>query len=133
MAAPQASSAPVVVVVDDEPAVLAMMERALRTAGFQVHTAADGLQAIRVIGDLPAPPAMMVSDLRMEPVDGASLARVVEAEWPASRILLVSGWGAEATTGSLAWPLLKKPFTPDQLLELVERMLSPSSGQAQAS
>jgi DNA-binding NtrC family response regulator len=133
MAAPQSPTVPIVVVVDDEPAVLVLMERVLAAAGYQVRTASDGLSAIGVLSELPAPPTVVVSDLRMEPVDGASLARIIDCRWPGTRVLLVSGWGPEAANGALRWPLLKKPFSPDQLLETVARMLPPLDPRIQAS
>jgi two-component system response regulator GlrR len=133
MAAPQSPTVPIVVVVDDEPAVLVLMERVLAAAGYQVRTASDGLSAIGVLSELPAPPTVVVSDLRMEPVDGASLARIIDSRWPGTRVLLVSGWGPEAANGALRWPLLNKPFSPDQLLETVARMLPPLDPRIQAS
>jgi two-component system cell cycle sensor histidine kinase/response regulator CckA len=121
MAAPQADPAPVVLVVDDEPVVLRLMARALGSAGYEVHAATNGLQALEVVSTLPVPPAILVTDLRMDPVDGASLARLVAHLQPSTRILFVSGWDANHLV--LSAPLLPKPFSPGQLVEAVQGLL----------
>jgi two-component system cell cycle sensor histidine kinase/response regulator CckA len=121
MAAPQADPAPVVLVVDDEPVVLRLMARALGSAGYEVHAATNGLQALEVVSTLPVPPAILVTDLRMEPIDGASLARLVAHLQPGTRILFVSGWDADHLV--LNVPLLRKPFSPGQLVEAVQDLL----------
>jgi len=123
MAAPQVDPAPVVLVVDDEPVVLRLMARALGSAGYDVHAATNGLQALAVITTLPVPPAILVTDLRMDPVDGASLARLVAHLRPGTRILFVSGWDANHLV--LNAPLLPKPFSPGQLVEAVQGLLRP--------
>ncbi len=121
MAAPQADPAPVVLVVDDEPMVLRLMARALDSAGYQVHAATNGLQALELVSTLPVPPAILVTDLRMDPIDGASLARLVARLQPRTRILFVSGWDADHLVMNA--PLLRKPFSPGELVETVQQLL----------
>lgn len=124
MSAPQTVPAPTVLVVDDEPLVLRLMERALAAAGFQVEVAADGLNAVRVLTSLPQPPAVVVTDLRMDPVDGSDLAKIITNEWPSTRILFVSGWDPDHPVPD--HPLLRKPFTPDVLVATVAKLLGQS-------
>jgi two-component system cell cycle sensor histidine kinase/response regulator CckA len=124
MSASPAAPAPVILVVDDEPVVLRLMERALVTAGYQVHTASDALHALDIVGTLPAPPAVMVTDLRMEPVDGADLARLVAHHQPAIRIMFVSGFLEDSDHRGLDRPILRKPFSPAELVDAVERLLA---------
>ena len=73
-----------VLVVDDEPMVLRLMVRALGDAGFQVYEATGALRAIEIASGLPSPPRVLATDLRMEPVDGADLAKLVSTSGPAS-------------------------------------------------
>jgi two-component system, OmpR family, alkaline phosphatase synthesis response regulator PhoP len=120
MSAPQTVPAPVVLVVDDEPMVLRLMERTLGSAGYQVHVAPDGLRALALASE--SPPDVLVTDLRMEPINGADLARLVTSEHPNTRVLLVSGYDPEHT--ELAMPFLRKPFSPDQLVHAVEQLVA---------
>ena len=70
MAAPKADPAPVVLVVDDEPILLRLMERALTEAGYLVQGASNGLRALGFIGSSPCPADILVTDLRMSPSTG---------------------------------------------------------------
>lgn len=119
-------AAPVVLVVDDEPVVLRMMERVLSAEGYEVHTASNGLRALELATGLPVPPAVMVSDVRMDPVDGPDLARLMLRASPGTRVLFVSGYPADPDHGPLLGPLLRKPFSPDQLTQAVAAILGPT-------
>jgi CheY-like chemotaxis protein len=111
MYARQAVSAPVVLVVDDEPMVLGLMvERTLVSAGYQVVSASNGLRALELAAGLPTAPPVLVTDLRMEPIGGFDLAKLVASRWPATRVLFVSGYDPEHT--ELPGPFLRKPFAP---------------------
>jgi len=129
MAASQADPAPVVLVVDDEPMVLHLMERALIEAGYRVQGASNGLRALELAGTLSVPPDVLVTDLRMESLNGADLARLVTAKHPNTRVLLVSGYDPEHT--DLTGPFLRKPFSPQELVHAVEQLaLAPSHGRS---
>ena len=64
----------VVLVVDDETIVLRLMARTLLEAGYAVHQASNGPDALALAERLPMPPDLVVTDLRMEPMGGAELA-----------------------------------------------------------
>lgn len=125
MSIPRMVPAPVVVVVDDEPVLLQMMERVLAGGGYEVHGASNALRALEIATGLPAPPAVLVSDVRMEPVDGPDLARLMRRACPTTRVLFVSGYPEDPDHRPFPAPLLRKPFSPDQLLEAVAGLLAP--------
>ncbi len=118
---PHPDQAPVVLLVDDEPAVLRVMSRILERAGFLVVTATSGLHAISLAAELPAPPDIVVTDLRMEPIDGSALARLILAVWPETRFLFVSGFHTK-NYKDLPGAILAKPFTTQALVEHVQRL-----------
>ena len=128
MSAQQMVPAVVVLVVDDEPIVLHMMERILTQAGYEVHAASNGLRALEVAMSLPVRPAVMVSDVRMEPIDGPELARLMARASPGTRVLFVSGYPFDPDHGPLLGPLLSKPFLPEQLAQAVAA-LAAAGGQ----
>ncbi|CAN5752940.1 hypothetical protein BH24GEM1_BH24GEM1_16460 [soil metagenome] len=129
MSARQMVPAPVVLVVDDEQMVLRMMERALASAGYEVHTATNGLRALELAMSLPAPAAIMVTDVRMDPIDGPDLARLMLRASPSTRVLFVSGYPSDPEHGPLAGPLLQKPFMLDQLVQAVAEIAGSAFGQ----
>src|SRR5688572_32958397 len=108
MAAPKADPARVVLVVDDEPIVLHMMERVLVEAGYSVQTASSGLQALELAGQWTTPPDLLVTDLRMDGLNGCDLARLITQRHPTLQVLLVSA--ADPEHLEPGWPFLRKPF-----------------------
>jgi two-component system, cell cycle sensor histidine kinase and response regulator CckA len=101
------------------------MERTLRNAGYVVRGASSALDALELLSALSSPPAAIVSDLRMDPIDGASLGRMVRAQWPGIPLLFVSGSGPGDQYGNVPGALLPKPFDPKRLAEAVDRLVSP--------
>lgn len=112
-----------ILVVDDEPQVLAMGARILLDAGFEVRTAGDGAEALALASALPSPPTALVTDVRMAPVDGPSLARLLRRRYPATRVLFVSGYPADLDPG-IDDAFLAKPYLPEQLLSALARLLA---------
>ncbi len=115
--------ASVLLVVDDEPVVLHLMMRTLTDAGYSVHGASGALQALDLLGRLPTPPAALVTDVRMDPIDGAGLARLLLHQRPGLPVLFVSGLGPNDQYRDLPGPLLKKPFLAEQLIDAVTGLL----------
>ncbi|MBU4215242.1 MAG: response regulator, partial [Actinobacteria bacterium] len=60
-------------VVDDEPNIRELLATSLRFAGFEVHTAADGNQALRVAKEVD--PDLVVLDVMMPDMDGFTVTR----------------------------------------------------------
>jgi CheY-like chemotaxis protein len=110
--------------VDDEPVVLHLMVRTLKDAGYAVHAAPGALQALDIFSRFPTPPAALVTDIRMDPIDGAGLARVLLHQCPGLPVLFVSGFGPGDQYGDLPGPLLKKPFHTEQLVDAVVGLLA---------
>jgi CheY-like chemotaxis protein len=113
----------VVLVVDDEPIVLLLMERVLADAGYHVQSASNGLRALELVGQWPAPPDLLITDLRMPGLNGYELARRVTAMHPSVRVLLVSA--ADPEHAEPGWPFVRKPFSPEALLRAVEQLVGP--------
>jgi CheY-like chemotaxis protein len=109
--------------VDDEPSVLRMMVRALLDAGYAVHTASNGPDALALAEELPRPPDLVVTDIRMEPMGGTELAERLFSRGLASRFLFVSGYGPAADYNQDFGPFLPKPFLPGRLVEEVTHLI----------
>lgn len=113
-----------VLVVDDEPAVRSLAQQVLERQGYQVTTAADGLEAI---GRLEAGerPDLVLLDLTMPRLSGAETMRRLHDLVPGLRVVLTTGFGAVSTVeaGLMAQAFLPKPFTPARLAELVREVL----------
>ena len=127
---------PKVLVVDDDRDTLALYTTALKLSGFEVVSAENGVQALRVL-DREAPDAV-VTDLAMPGMDGVAFCRHLRASHAADQVPVVAVSGQ--ATPSLACDarragcdeVLSKPCLPDQLVETVGRLLDATSGQPPA-
>lgn len=110
-----------VLVVDDEPAIRALVAKIVERAGLTVDTAADGAAAIEQLESTPY--SVVVVDLMMPNVDGYALIEYVknrEGEKPA--IIVVSAGESAALRqldGSMVHSIVRKPFDIDVLGELI--------------
>ena len=116
----------IVLVVEDDEAVRRMTVRALSEAGYGTREAVDGQDALDlVIGSLDVPD-LVVTDLGMPRMNGYELAQRLRADHPGLPILLISGHvhPDPPPTEGTPWPLLRKPFPPEELVRRVGELLA---------
>jgi DNA-binding response OmpR family regulator len=110
-------------VVDDEPVIRMIARTCLSTAGFTVVEAGDEAGAFEAIQKAATPFELIMLDLTLGETDGADLIPGFRRQSPTTRILVVSGLGAEVVEGLDADGFLGKPFTKKSLLIAVEQAL----------
>jgi two-component system, response regulator FlrC len=119
--------ATILVVEDDLPLQEALVTT-LSLAGFKVLAAADGGEALKVLGEQAVD--LVVSDVQMQPVDGRELLRRLQQRPPAPPVLLMTAYGTidQAVTAMRegAVDYLVKPFEADELERRVARFLRPA-------
>jgi CheY-like chemotaxis protein len=71
---------PRALVIDDDPAVLALLAHGLAEAGVEVLTAADGAAGLRLLVENLLELDLLVTDLQMPGLDGATVVRIIRAE-----------------------------------------------------
>lgn len=76
--------------VDDEPAVLRSLKRLFRSNTYQVHTAGDGQQALKVMEQTPVD--IIISDMRMPNLNGAQFLQQAAKRWPDTIRMLLTGY-----------------------------------------
>lgn len=111
--------------VEDEPAVRELNELILRELGYQVLTASDGLEALRLHPEAQEVD-LLITDIVMPNLGGHELARRLRLAQPDLKILFTSGH-----TGDKIAPasdvqgtgFLQKPYRPDVLATKVRKML----------
>jgi two-component system, cell cycle sensor histidine kinase and response regulator CckA len=109
-----------VLVVEDEPAVRALVASLLLGAGYRVTAARNVDDALRQIGAVPEPVTLVVTDIVMPGGGGAKLARVLSERPNPPRFLFISGYASLTPSELIPYGvLLAKPFTPAQLLAAV--------------
>ena len=116
-----------VLVVDDEPELRVMMKSVLTSAGYVVLEATDGREAMQVVAEARRPIDLIVTDIVMPWMGGEELIAALRKVGHRLPIVCTSGLVQNASELSDArFPpdaLLSKPFTPRQLLAVVETVL----------
>ena len=118
-------------VVDDDPFVLKMLERTLESAGFHVLTAAHGQAALQVLRSGQAPIDLLISDINMPTMDGHALAKEIASSYPEIPILFISGnYSSCPLRRGEPYSFLGKPFTHGALLGAVQCLLTQDSPES---
>jgi len=121
---------PVVLAVDDDPAVLRIIESQLTRYDFAVKTAASGEEALRILKDLT--PAVLILDVMMGDISGHDLCSVVKKNPRLQHVPVVfltsQGAPKDYKTGHDLGAVIYmvKPFKAEKLVNIV-RMLLPAS------
>src|SRR5437867_3919065 len=112
---------PLLMVVDDEPPVLKVIERLAGKAGFDVVTCGSGSEAMRALMRKPADLAMV--DLRMPDVNGLDLLRQIRSVVPSCEVILMTAYAAvDSAVEAIklgAREYLTKPFDFDRLRQVL--------------
>lgn len=110
-----------ILVADDEPEVRATVGRVLRTQGYHVLEAADGVQALEVAARHSGPIHLLLTDIEMPRLDGRELHCRLNHQRPETRTLFMSG---SLDTGlHPADAFLPKPFFAGALVRKVCEVL----------
>jgi CheY-like chemotaxis protein len=118
-------NAKLVVVVDDDPDALQEMAGVLAGHGYDVATAVNGRQALHMLtAASDVEPCAIVLDLSMPVMSGWELLAVMRSYSRLSKIpvVLVTAHWIDPETRVAFDALLKKPFVPEQLVEVVSRV-----------
>lgn len=116
-----------ILLVDDEPEVLKLLERLLVHLGFRVLTAEDGIGALDVLARHGDEIQLLVTDVEMPGLDGHELARRFAARRPGAGILMLSGYPDDRSDDPSQPPIqfLPKPFTSRQLSAAIQALMPP--------
>lgn len=114
-----------ILVVDDEPLMREYVEEALQRAGYQVDTAGNGIDGVALFDAHQHD--VVVTDLKMTPMDGIAVLREILAKHPQTRVIVMTAYATIETAISAlkggATDYILKPFSPDVLEVAVTRAL----------
>ena len=116
-----------VLIVDDEPGIVASLRRTLRKEGWELLTAADPREALRLLQEGTVD--MVVSDYQMPGITGVELLARVQALCPEAVCVLLSGWADSISEESLREAgirtMISKPWDDAELKETLRSFVSP--------
>ena len=114
-----------ILVVDDVPNTVEVLQRNLKAEGYTVFTAAGVPEAIRIAESTPID--LVITDLKMPKVSGIDLVRHVRENLRDAEVIMMTGYpsieGAVEAVKTGAQEYLPKPFTDEELLAAVRRAL----------
>lgn len=115
-----------ILVVEDDPALMLVISKSLAGKGYAVETAENGVAALsRLAGE--APFDLLLSDIVMPEMDGLELTLMATAQFPALKVILMSGYASEwrrtVNLENVIHGVLNKPFSLDEMHEKVKEVL----------
>lgn len=114
---------PIVLLVEDEPAVRGLFAMSLRKDGYFVIEASNGAEALTAVEEAGRVD-LVVTDVVMPVMKGTELAQRLREKYPTLRFIFVSGYVVHDELGPNA-ELLQKPFLKGDLLKRVVAVLGP--------
>ena len=116
---------PRILLVDDERSVTTLLSLAIRDAGYEVDSVNGGADAVARLSDDVYD--AVITDLRMEDVDGLEVLRMAHRRYPVPATIVMTGHGSiDSAVDAMklgASDYLTKPVDPSELLVIVERVL----------
>ena len=113
-----------ILVAEDDVSLRDALADTLNFAGFRVTAVSDGQAALKAMEQ--EPPALLLSDVQMAPLDGHELLRRARSRWPTLPVVLMTAHGtishAVHAMRDGAVDYLVKPFEADSLVSLVTRL-----------
>ncbi|HEX5688555.1 MAG TPA: response regulator [Roseiflexaceae bacterium] len=112
-----------ILLVDDEFAILSLLQDTLEDAGYLVLAAADGQQALALVSDQA--PNLVLTDIMMPRLDGVELARRLRADPRTRHIPILAMSAAQRPLKSdMFATILAKPFDLDDVIAQIRHCLS---------
>lgn len=110
-----------ILVVDDDPEIVAMLRDFLESEGLAVHTAANGAEALDALDGMT--PALILLDMRMPVLDGWGFAeRLRERKVTCPIVVMTAAESAQRWAEEIgATGYIAKPFDVNELLQTIER------------
>jgi two-component system nitrogen regulation response regulator NtrX len=117
---------PTILIVDDEPTILQSLSGLLNDEGFEVITANNGYEALKVI-DAEAPDLVLL-DVWMPGIDGIETLKEIKKNTAALPVIIITGHGnvetAVKATKLGAFDLIEKPLNIDKVIVAINNALN---------
>ncbi len=117
---------PSVLIVDDEPSILKSLSGLLFDEGFEVQTATNGYEALKII-DAESPDLVLL-DIWMPGIDGIETLKEIKNNNPYIQVIIISGHGTIETavkaTKLGAFDLIEKPLSIDKVIVAINNALN---------
>lgn len=114
-----------ILIVDDAPPFLLFLSKILTEQGYEIATAKNGEEAIRILQTESFD--LMISDINMRPINGVELLRKARESYTKMGVIMITAYEtmytADEAAKSGAFAYIVKPFKNEALLQTVRRAL----------
>jgi two-component system, NtrC family, response regulator GlrR len=114
-----------ILVVDDDPGLLRLLTIRLRAESYDVEAVESAAQALAAASRFR--PDLVITDLRMDQMDGIGLLKELQNRWPGLKVIILTAHGtipdAVQATQMGAFGFLTKPVDKQELLDQVQKAL----------
>ncbi|WP_373529261.1 response regulator [Nostoc sp.] len=125
---PSTGEGELILVVDDEPAILEITKTSLETHNYKAIVASDGIEAIALYAKNMEKISAVLMDVMLPSLDGLTAIRTLQKINPEVRIIATSGLMSSNKLGTIAAlgvnTFLSKPYTVNELLLSLQKVLS---------
>jgi CheY-like chemotaxis protein len=116
-----------ILIAEDDEAIREFLRRGLALRGHDVAAVGDGLAALEALRQKSFD--LLITDIVMPLMDGLELSLAAARDYPALRIILMTGYAAERQRAhnldALVHDVVSKPFSLDQMAAAVTKALAP--------
>ena len=114
-----------ILIIDDEDIVRISCKRTLMPEGFEVKTAQNGIEGLKMIEEERFD--IVLTDLKMPDIDGIEVLRLIKQRWAETVVIIITGYqtvdSAVKAIKLGAYDYIEKPFTPEGIVSVVCRAL----------
>jgi two-component system response regulator GlrR len=114
-----------ILLVDDDPGLLKLLTIRLKTEGYEVEAVENAMAALNAATRFR--PNLVITDLRMDDMDGIGLLAELQRRWPGLRVIIMTAHGtipdAVKATQTGAFGFITKPIDKTELLDHIHRAL----------
>ncbi|MBN2332588.1 MAG: sigma-54-dependent Fis family transcriptional regulator [Deltaproteobacteria bacterium] len=122
-----------VLIVDDEAVIRRGLCRVMEGRGYQAEASESGFGAIEKLQKTPF--NIVITDLKMPGMDGIEVLKAIKILQPDVPVIIITGYSTVDTAVDAmkngAFDYISKPFTPEQMIEMVEKALEQRTVQLQ--
>ena len=113
-------------IVDDNKEILSTLKDFFIMKKYEVFTASDGLEGLKLLGTEEQGFDLVITDLVMPNISGVGLIAIIKKKFPGLPVMAITGWGEHPealATEAQADQVLEKPFKLSELDRLIKDLL----------
>ena len=114
-------------IIDDSQEILVALNKYLKKKSFDVVTATDGLEGIKLLKTEQDGFDLVITDLVMPYVSGVGVISILKKEFPGTPVVAITGWGEHPEALAIeanADLVLEKPFDLEELEQSISLLLA---------